>query len=667
MLRRYLPVLALVIILALNALACDFELPTPTGGKTPIPTRTAAATPVPLAIEANQPVLLTGTFTYSNDFVVETYFVEQAVALNDMHGFVIRDNMWELPIESQVLGFLSVNADKNQGTYRLALPALPGGVMNDVDHDGQADAGVQIFAVTYAPNLTGGPFSEGDDVSRGWPSYLASVKTDTENKDEVTGGKLVVWAPDERQQFPTGFGADGLLFTADDPVGALPAGYSVIDLDQKPFGVLRQAEQALTLYEPQDVAVKDYSKLGWAEAFTTVLEQLRKEYAFTGIAGKSPDWDKLKADLLPRMQEAERKKDTAAHYQVWLDFSMAFKDGHVSMDGGSAGGKFLSQQLSGGYGLVVRELDKGKVIVTQVIAKGPAEKAGILRGAEVTRANNLPISEAIGKVAAWRFEQTRLLLRAPVGTDLSITYTNPQDSVPKTATLKAIRETDSYYASSLFGTPNPAELPVEFRILDSGAGYIRINSNYDDLNLLVRLFERALKTFRDNDVTGVVIDLRQNTGGAPLGLAGFLTDQEIGMGQLQYYSEKTGKFENEGDPEKVYPNQGQYRFDKLALLVGPACFSACELEAYGFSRLPGIKVLGYAPSAGVEAEVARGQFTLPEGISLQVPTGRFINPDGSLFLEGAGVQLTQRIPLTAESVLNGADVVLATAEKLVAP
>jgi hypothetical protein len=378
MLRRYLPVLALVIILALNALACDFELPTPTGGKTPIPTRTAAATPVPLAIEANQPVLLTGTFTYSNDFVVETYFVEQAVALNDMHGFVIRDNMWELPIESQVLGFLSVNADKNQGTYRLALPALPGGVMNDVDHDGQADAGVQIFAVTYAPNLTGGPFSEGDDVSRGWPSYLASVKTDTENKDEVTGGKLVVWAPDERQQFPTGFGADGLLFTADDPVGALPAGYSVIDLDQKPFGVLRQAEQALTLYEPQDVAVKDYSKLGWAEAFTTVLEQLRKEYAFTGIAGKSPDWDKLKADLLPRMQEAERKKDTAAHYQVWLDFSMAFKDGHVSMDGGSAGGKFLSQQLSGGYGLVVRELDKGKVIVTQVIAKGPAEKAGIL-------------------------------------------------------------------------------------------------------------------------------------------------------------------------------------------------------------------------------------------------------------------------------------------------
>ena len=68
--------------------------------------------------------------------------------------------------------------------------------------------------MAYSPNVSGGPFAEGDDRSRGWPSYLTSIKTDTENKDEVIGGKLVVWAPDANQQFPTGYGKDGFLFTS---------------------------------------------------------------------------------------------------------------------------------------------------------------------------------------------------------------------------------------------------------------------------------------------------------------------------------------------------------------------------------------------------------------------------------------------------------------------
>ena len=135
---------------------------------------------------------------------------------------------------------------------------------------------------------------------------------------------------------------------------------------------------------------------------------------------------------------------------------------------------------------------------------------------------------------------------------------------------------------------------------------------------------------------GIVIDMRQNSGGANLGLAGFLTDKEIQMGQLEYFSEKTGKFEPEGPRERVLPNQEQYTFPKMALLVGQGCASACELEAYGFSQVPGMQVIGMYPSAGVEAEVARGQFKLPENFSAQFPTGRFTNEDGSIFLGRSG-------------------------------
>jgi hypothetical protein len=178
------------------------------------------------------PVLITGGFEYTNDFVVETYYIEHAVGLLDMTGFVLRDQEWELPVESQVLGYMDLDAENDSATYRLSLPAVPAGEFNDVDNNWIINKGLQIFTVGYNPNLTGGVFSEGDDRSLGWPGYLASVKTDSENQDEVKGGKLIIWAANSSQEFPSDFGEDGLLFTEDDPVVPVPAGYSVVDLDR---------------------------------------------------------------------------------------------------------------------------------------------------------------------------------------------------------------------------------------------------------------------------------------------------------------------------------------------------------------------------------------------------------------------------------------------------
>jgi hypothetical protein len=96
----------------------------------------------------------------------------------------------------------------------------------------------------------------------------------------------------------------------------------------------------------------------------------------------------------------------------------------------------------------------------------------------------------------------------------------------------------------------------------------------------------------------------------------------------------------------------------MVLLVGPACFSACEIEAYGFSQVPGMIVVGQFSTGGVEAETARGSFNLPEGFSVTVPTGRFILSDGSIFLEGQGVPPTLKVPVDATTALSTEDVVL---------
>ena len=234
----------------------------------------------------------------------------------------------------------------------------------------------------------------------------------------------------------------------------------------------------------------------------------------------------------------------------------------------------------------------------------------------------------------------------------------PISNTGKTVTLTRIEEYDSLFATYIYSGLDTPILPVESEVINGTVGYIKINSNYDDLGLIIRLFERALQKFEEYEVAGIIIDLRQNSGGAPLGLAGFLYDEEIPMGQLEYYSDSTGQFEPDGPREKVIPNEEQYSFNKMVLLVGNACFSACEIEAYGFSQVPGMTVMGQFPTGGVEAEVARGQFELPGGISLQIPTGRFTLEDGSIFLEGVGVVPDILLPVDEASVLSEEDVVL---------
>ena len=661
--------LALIAILSLSLSAC--------GGVEPL-FSDAVETEEPTATEAvesvettnlGEPAQVKGSYSVTNDFVF-TYYVENAVALLDMTGFVLRDREWEMPVDSQVLGYMTYDPETLGGEFDVNLPVQPEGEFNDVDNDNQQDQGVQIFVVGYSPNLYGGPFSAGDDRSLGWPSYLASIQADTENNDEVIGGKMIIWSPDVDQQFPTGFGADGLLFTADDPVGSVGAGYTFVDLDTDPFSFEKAPVAEMTLYEPADVAVKDYSDLSYTEAFDSMFEVVRKEYAFNGIEGKQPDWDVLYDELKPRVEQAEKDNDPEALYLALRDYTRAFKDGHVGLNGGDYANADFTESTGGGFGFAIRELDDGRVVVIHVTEGGPAAEAGMQVGAEVTAFNGEPIGDAIGKIRpftmlssdfAIRYQQARYLLRTRLGEKADVTFTNP-DGSEQIVTLTTSSERDSFSRTSIyFGVDLDNVLPVDSEIVTQGnsqIGYIRINSNFDDLNLVIRLFERALQQFEAREVAGIIIDMRYNDGGANLGLAGLLTDQEIPLGQLEYYSEATGQFEPNGLPEKVLPNENQYRFDKMVLLVGQACYSACEIEAYGFSQVPGMITVGQYPTGGVEAEVARGQFVLPDGFALQIPTGRFTLPDGSIFLEGQGVQPTLRLPVDESNAYTTDDFVL---------
>ena len=692
--NRLFQILAALVILSMVQMSCvsygnliSSQSSTPGSAQTAVTQVSPTSLPVPttVAIQAplvttNEPFRITGSFKWTQEIegtlADNKIFAERQVVLTDLHGFVIRNKQWELPVDSQVLGYVQYDPNSGIGTYELSLPEVPQGTFNNVGNKNPQDTGVQIFAASYAPNIYGSPFESGDDRSLGWPNDTASIKTDSNRDDEVTGGKLIIWSPDGKQQFPTGFGADNKLFTPDDPVAPVPAGYTVVDLDTNPFTFSQSPQQDVTLYEAQEVKPHDFSNETYTQAFDDLVSFLKTDYAFNGIQGKQPNWDQLVASIRPRVQQAEQNHDSYAYYEALRDFTFSFKDGHVGLDGGDLSTKDLQAHYIGSFGFTVRVLDDQSVLVDSVLAGGPAEAAGMKAGAIVTQFNGKPVMDVINSEPMFLGLQSSdfailyikaiMLTRAGPNTQANVTFTNP-GGTSRSATLMSVVSQDEINTllKQMGSNQTPDLLPVQLKTLTvngSDLGYIQINSNEDDLNLILRLFERGLKDFQQNKVAGLIIDLRNNGGGVPLGLAGFLTNQTIGLGQLEYYNKLTGKFEPQGQLDQFQPNQEQYHFDKIAVLVGLNCDSACELEAYGFSKVPGAVVVGQYPTGGVEAEVSRGQIKMPEGISMQFPTGREVLPDGSLFLEGIGVQPTIKVPVNESNVLSTEDVVLTAAE-----
>jgi hypothetical protein len=166
---------------------------------------------------------------------------------------VDRDQHFLMPIESQALGQITSDFFESPFSYSLALPIEPQGTFRDVDNNGEEDTGVQIFAIAYWTNTFGDPFLEERDLyGGGWSTAYASTRVSEEaaTEREIVGGKFLVYAPDDQQGFPSGFGPDGLLFTEDDPIVQLPQGYSIVNMDSDPFTFDRARRQVVDLIEP---------------------------------------------------------------------------------------------------------------------------------------------------------------------------------------------------------------------------------------------------------------------------------------------------------------------------------------------------------------------------------------------------------------------------------
>ena len=218
----YLRITAAVTVLGLAIIACASFSPSVNPTVTVVPTPTVQDQGAGQAPDGTK--IVSGSVTYTNAFFTEGV-AEPEIILEDQGGFVKRDRKFIIPVESQVIGQITSDFYSSPFTYSLTLPEEPNGTLHDVDHDGQQETGVMVFAIAYWTNTWGDPYLERRDLMGGaWSSAYASTRVSDNPASylEVFGGKYLVYAPDDQQQFPSDFGADKKLFTDDDPVMDLP-------------------------------------------------------------------------------------------------------------------------------------------------------------------------------------------------------------------------------------------------------------------------------------------------------------------------------------------------------------------------------------------------------------------------------------------------------------
>ena len=660
----------LICILVILSFACSRpELPfldDEENGETAKPT----ATPKPTATfileapvevgEANpdEPVIVTGTIPFTSPFFLAGN-AEPFVLLEDQAGFVARNREFEFPQAGQAIGPVEL-IDEQTLSFTLPLPSIPQGTLLDVDNNDDEDKGVMVFAVAYWSNTWGGPFLEGRD-GRGWSTAYASTTTDPEEDNEINGGHVIIWAPDDEQSFPSGFGEDYKILTEDDPVQSVPAGYSIVDLNEEPFKVHKEANPEFELIEGES-GVNDFTDMSYGEAFDAMFEKVSVEYPFT--VDKDIDWEALHGEYASRAAEADNDNE---FFKVLKDFTLEIPDSHVGV---SFNPDIFYEENGGSFGILLAELEDGRVIVTGVFPETTGEAEGIQEGAEITEWDGVPVTEALDAVNpafgpystehSRRLDQLIFLTRYPPGTEVDIEYQNPGKSA-RTVTLAAEVEYESLFASISYLTLDEMVLPLEGQVFDdSGLGYININTFSEDYNLMARIWERYIQALIDNDIPGVILDLRIN-GGGNMGLAldfvGYFFDEEIILNENLYYNENTGEFEANEYPSRIEPGPLYYG-GEVAVLVSPTCVSACEGFSNAMTEQERAIVVGHFPTNGAFGEVGRGQYEMPGDFSMQFPTGRPETLDGELLIEGVGVLPDITVPITEESALGKEDAVL---------
>ncbi len=247
------------------------------------------------------------------------------------------------------------------------------------------------------------------------------------------------------------------------------------------------------------------------------------------------------------------------------------------------------------------DTDANKIVVTDTIKNGSAEKIGIKKDDQITAVDGVSINNS-------NYNEMFQKIRGKEGTTVKLTIFRPSEN--KTFEVEATRE-------------NISVPTVESQFLDDKIGYIKI-SEFDGVTY--DQYMNALNELKNKGMERLIIDLRDNPGGL-LKTVVQITDTLVPKGTITYIEDKNGN--------KSYEySDDAYLNIPLVIMVNGNSASASEVlsgavKDFGVGKLVGEKTFGKG--------VVQNTFRLSDGSGVKVTIAKYYTPKG-ICIHGKGIQ-----------------------------
>lgn len=261
-----------------------------------------------------------------------------------------------------------------------------------------------------------------------------------------------------------------------------------------------------------------------------------------------------------------------------------------------------------GIGVVLMsDMQTKKVTITECVENGPGAKAGILAGDIFKRVDDIEVSsETIEQAITYVKE------REP-GTNVAVTVERDGKDIKLDVPVETVQH-----------------ITVSGQMIDGEIGYIKIDNfegTYDkNAKDSYDYFMEQVNTLRDNGMTKMIIDLRDNPGGE-LGVVAAITDEFLSEGIITYTEDKNG------EKEYIYAKEGALDYP-LVIITNNNSASASEvftgaLKDNNKAVVVGEKTFGKG--------VVQGTYPLFDGSGMSVTIARYYTPSGEC-IHGIGIE-----------------------------
>ncbi len=407
----------------------------------------------------------------------------------------------------------------------------------------------------------------------------------------------------------------------------------------------------------EPLLTEDQRKMN-VESFEKIWTTIRDRHYDPNFGGL--DWQAVHDELLPKLEKAQKMSGARA---IMKELIARLKLSHFNLIPTEVyekiGGTDEKGAFDGITGLDFRNID-GRPVVTSVKDGFPAHKAGVKPGWEIVQIGKVEIASLLPDIAK-EFENNSLKdyylwaavrgrLRGKIGDTLNIRFNDGNDKILQLDIVLAEQEGNKFRLGHL--PPSYIWIKTETIKSESGTiGYIAFNG-FLDIPRVMPVFNKAMKSFIDTKVDGIVIDIRGNGGGLPvmaMGMAGWLLEEKGKRLGTMYLRDNELKMAVLPRPE-IYTGS-------VAVLIDGLSASCSEIFAGGLKDLGRARIFGSTTAGAVLPSTVE---KLPNKDGFQYAFANYRSEKGDV-LEGVGVSPDEEVYHTREALLEGKDRVLESA------